>query len=547
MADAPRVFLSYSHDSDEHADRVLSLADALCDDGIDVILDRYVHPPPEEGWPLWMDRNLNAAKFVLMICTETYLRRVLGQEEPGKGAGVRWEGKLIYNRICYDKPAGSRFIPILLAGSGPAHIPDPIQGHSHYQLAAFDLSDPDYEALYRHLTDQPATPKPDLGSIKKLPPRPRPRPSSGPLPPSGGPLTNIGGRIRGNAAVRPSQPDGPSTAPPGPSGPLGGRWTLMTETFAYDVFLSHSTKDKPAVREVARRLKAAGLRVWLDEWEIKPGDPITSRISDGLEQSRILLFFMSENAFSSEWAALERDTALFRSPQNADRRFIPLRLDDAPIKLIISNYAYIDWRQKSEEEFAKLLEVCRTSSVPTTLANESHQKSITSRVLQGHTFNAWSVSLSSDNRCAYSGSGDIIAAPISAATVSIPLGSTGCGWIFAGDGSKCGSCNGSSGSSTNGSTGPSTRGSRSTVVGVSSASKPSSNQLVFCLVTRGAVGSCAPSDFASEGAGCVVVLSAASKGGSDLVMLSSPTPGAISPAPGRQNSTRPELGCRGYR
>jgi SEFIR domain len=186
MADAPRVFLSYSHDSDEHADRVLALADALCDDGIDVILDRYVHPPPAEGWPLWMERNLNAAKFVLMICTETYLCRVLDQEEPGKGTGVRWEGKLIYNRICYDKPAGSRFIPILLPGSGPAHIPDPVQGHSHYRLAAFDLSDPDYEALYRHLTDQPATPKPDLGSIKKLPPRPRPRPSSGPLPLQGG-------------------------------------------------------------------------------------------------------------------------------------------------------------------------------------------------------------------------------------------------------------------------------------------------------------------------------------------------------------------------
>ena len=33
MADAPRVFLSYSHDSDEHADRVLALADALCVSG----------------------------------------------------------------------------------------------------------------------------------------------------------------------------------------------------------------------------------------------------------------------------------------------------------------------------------------------------------------------------------------------------------------------------------------------------------------------------------------------------------------------------------
>ena len=38
--------------------------------------------------------------------------------------------------------------------------------------------------LYRHLTDQPATPRPDLGSIKKLPPKPRPQPSPSPLPPA---------------------------------------------------------------------------------------------------------------------------------------------------------------------------------------------------------------------------------------------------------------------------------------------------------------------------------------------------------------------------
>ncbi len=172
MADAPRVFISYSNDSDEHADYVLALADALCDGGIDVILDRYVRAP-DEGWPRWMDRNIDEAQFVLMVCTETYRRRVMGQEEPGKGTGVRWEGKLIFNRICYDKPAGAQFIPILLPGSKPELIPDAVRGHNRYVLAAFDLSDPQYEVLYRHLTDQPATPRPDLGSIKKLPPKPR--------------------------------------------------------------------------------------------------------------------------------------------------------------------------------------------------------------------------------------------------------------------------------------------------------------------------------------------------------------------------------------
>ena len=174
MPDAARVFISYSWDSVDHTGRVLELADALRGRGIDVILDQYVHPEPEEGWPRWMDRNLDEAKFVVMVCTETYRRRVMGLEEPGKGFGVRWEGSLIYNRIYNDKPSGSRFIPILLLpGSEPAHIPNPVQGHSHYRITTFDLTDPGFEALYRHLTGQAPTPPPDLGKITTLPPRPR--------------------------------------------------------------------------------------------------------------------------------------------------------------------------------------------------------------------------------------------------------------------------------------------------------------------------------------------------------------------------------------
>ena len=58
--DAPRVFLSYSHDSDEHRDRVLALADRLRADGIDAHLDQY-ETSPAEGWPRWMRRQIRDA------------------------------------------------------------------------------------------------------------------------------------------------------------------------------------------------------------------------------------------------------------------------------------------------------------------------------------------------------------------------------------------------------------------------------------------------------------------------------------------------------
>ena len=94
-----------------------------------------------------MDNQIDAADFVLLVCTEVYRRRVMGQEEPGKGLGVRWEGKLIYNRIYNDRPSGSRFVPILLEGAEPAHIPNPLQDHQRYHIVALDLKDAAFDPL----------------------------------------------------------------------------------------------------------------------------------------------------------------------------------------------------------------------------------------------------------------------------------------------------------------------------------------------------------------------------------------------------------------
>ena len=41
----------------------------------------------------------------------------------------------------------------------------------------------------------------------------------------------------------------------------------------FDVFLSHNSRDKPAVREIYKYLRLCGLRPWLDEEELVPGRP----------------------------------------------------------------------------------------------------------------------------------------------------------------------------------------------------------------------------------------------------------------------------------
>ena len=81
---APRVLISYSHDSEAHKRRVLALADRLCGDDVKARLDRYEHPPPP-SWPRWMMDEIEAADFVLIVSTETYNRRFRAHEEPGRG------------------------------------------------------------------------------------------------------------------------------------------------------------------------------------------------------------------------------------------------------------------------------------------------------------------------------------------------------------------------------------------------------------------------------------------------------------------------------
>jgi hypothetical protein len=157
----------------------------------------------------------------------------------------------------------------------------------------------------------------------------------------------------------------------------------MPNDFPYDVFLSHSAKDKQAVpvptvvRPRAKRLRAGGLKVWLDEWELpspagareggrRPGegrgvqaDSIPAEIEDGLEHSRVLPLAhrmgeggrrpgkgcLSAQAFGSDWVQLlKRPQPSTLDPQpacdllNRERRLISLRLDDATACKARQNY-----------------------------------------------------------------------------------------------------------------------------------------------------------------------------------------------------------------
>ncbi len=129
----------------------------------------------------------------------------------------------------------------------------------------------------------------------------------------------------------------------------------MGKNFEFDVLLSHSSKDKPRVRKVAELLRAAGLKVWFDEQEIAYGEHIYLAVERGLEQSRILLLFLSKTALQSDWVGLERSTALFRDPVNTERRFVPVLLEDCDLPDTLKGFKYVDFRTDTEETQTELV------------------------------------------------------------------------------------------------------------------------------------------------------------------------------------------------
>jgi hypothetical protein len=167
MYESPvRVFISYSHDSEKHMNRIVELSDRLREDGIDCNIDQYELSPPD-GWARWMLREIDDSDFVLIVCTEAYYRRFEGRDEIRQGRGVKWEGAILTHTFYEKELHNTKFIPVLFSDKDLAYIPIFLRGTTFYDLS----TENGYESLYRQLTNQPMVLKPQLGEHRPLPPK----------------------------------------------------------------------------------------------------------------------------------------------------------------------------------------------------------------------------------------------------------------------------------------------------------------------------------------------------------------------------------------
>jgi hypothetical protein len=153
---SPRVFISYSHDSDTHAAWVLTLATRLRDCAVDVVLDQWDLGPGDDV-PKFMEMAVADSDRVLMICTESYVRKA----DEGKG-GVGYEAMIVTGELVKDLGT-NKFIPVIRQGIGDVVVPKSVCTRLYVNLSEGQNSDSGLEKLVRESHETPKARKPPLG------------------------------------------------------------------------------------------------------------------------------------------------------------------------------------------------------------------------------------------------------------------------------------------------------------------------------------------------------------------------------------------------
>lgn len=147
MPSRTRVFISYSHDSEEHTQFVLELAERLLEDGFNCVLDFYLDESPSAGWQVWLEAELAAADFTLVICTPTYLQRYQHNQVLNNDA-AEFAGLVITQAIYTDFAKQTKFVPILPPEGKLHDIIPPLQGKNAFELMT------DYLGLHQLLKNK---------------------------------------------------------------------------------------------------------------------------------------------------------------------------------------------------------------------------------------------------------------------------------------------------------------------------------------------------------------------------------------------------------
>lgn len=124
------------------------------------------------------------------------------------------------------------------------------------------------------------------------------------------------------------------------------------------IFLSHSHKDKHFTGKLNEDLKDVGIKVWFDEAEIRVGDSLIQKITEGLDEMEYIGAILSSNSVSSNWVKKELEIAMNDEINGKKVKVLPILIEDCSIPLFLQGKLFADFRDFSNynNSFKKLVE-----------------------------------------------------------------------------------------------------------------------------------------------------------------------------------------------
>jgi len=149
-----------------------------------------------------------------------------------------------------------------------------------------------------------------------------------------------------------------------------------------DVFLSHNSADKDWVRELGTKIESEDyggrkLRVFFDEWDIKPSENIPTKISQALDDSRHMIIVLSPDMVNASWPNAEWTSFYMNDPGGRKGTLIPIMYKNCEIPALLRPISRLDFRDPREfkQEYKKLVTTLKNESLPRT-NNSSHTRQI---------------------------------------------------------------------------------------------------------------------------------------------------------------------------
>lgn len=154
VAGAPRTFISYSWDGQDHQRWVVNLAERLRgESGVEVIFDAW-HLKPGDDKLHFMEQAVSDSDFVVVVCTPTYAERANKRQ-----GGVGYESMVITSELA-EHILTNKFIPVLRKGAWDSSLPLYLKSRMGVNFSDEPYREDEYEKLLRVLHGEPIQPPP---------------------------------------------------------------------------------------------------------------------------------------------------------------------------------------------------------------------------------------------------------------------------------------------------------------------------------------------------------------------------------------------------